>query len=126
MTYTHLTTDELVMIEAYYKEGIAVSYICHSLKRSRQTIYKVIAYLKAGHTAYDYKLGHKKTTRCNIKNTIYTHVVFYYIFLINSPIPFTISVTKAFPIKNIRILSDTSTTVPSESFFLAVQLSGKS
>lgn len=22
MTYTHLTTNELVMIEAYYKEGI--------------------------------------------------------------------------------------------------------
>ncbi|EPU43437.1 helix-turn-helix domain-containing protein [Streptococcus pluranimalium] len=51
MTYTHLTTNELVMIEAYYKEGIAVSHICQSLKRSRQTIHKVIAYLKAGHTA---------------------------------------------------------------------------
>nr|WP_253896481.1 helix-turn-helix domain-containing protein [Streptococcus gallolyticus] len=36
----------LVMIEAYYKEGIPISDICQSLKRSRQTIYKVIAYLK--------------------------------------------------------------------------------
>ena len=25
MTYTHLTTNELVMIETYYKEGIKVS-----------------------------------------------------------------------------------------------------
>ncbi|MDO5365935.1 MAG: HTH domain-containing protein [Streptococcus dysgalactiae] len=59
MTYTHLTTTELVMIEAYYKEGITVSNICQSLKRSRQTIYKVIAYLKAGHTAYDYYKDYK-------------------------------------------------------------------
>lgn len=54
MTYTHLTTTEPVMIEAYYKEGVTVrpvSDICQSLKRSRQTIYKVIAHLKAGHTA---------------------------------------------------------------------------
>ncbi len=54
MTYTHLTTTELVMIEAYYKEGVTVSDICQSLKRSRQTIYKGIAHLKDGHTAYDY------------------------------------------------------------------------
>ncbi|RCW16688.1 hypothetical protein CAC02_07065, partial [Streptococcus gallolyticus] len=36
------------MIEAYYKEGITISDICQSLRRSRQTIYKVIAYLKTG------------------------------------------------------------------------------
>lgn len=51
MTYTHFTTNELVMIEAYYQEGMAVSAICHSLKRLKRTIYKLIAYFKAGHTA---------------------------------------------------------------------------
>lgn len=51
MTYTHLTTNELVMIEAYYQEGMAVSAICHSVKRSKQTIYKLISYFKVGHTA---------------------------------------------------------------------------
>ncbi|HFI0541899.1 TPA: IS30 family transposase [Streptococcus suis] len=54
MTYTHLTTNELVMIEAYYQEGATVSAIVASLGRSKQTIYKVIHYLKAGHSAYEY------------------------------------------------------------------------
>ncbi|MFU2207001.1 IS30 family transposase, partial [Streptococcus pluranimalium] len=30
MTYTHLTTNELVMIEAYYQEGATVSAIVAS------------------------------------------------------------------------------------------------
>lgn len=47
------------MIEAYYQEEMTVSDICQSLKRSRQTIYKIIAYFKAGHTAYDYYGGYK-------------------------------------------------------------------
>lgn len=42
MTYTHLTTNELVMIEAYYQEGATVSAIVASLGRSKQTIYNVI------------------------------------------------------------------------------------
>ena len=54
MTYTHLTTDELVMIEASYQEGARVSTIVASLGRSKQTIYKVIHYLEAGHWAYEY------------------------------------------------------------------------
>ncbi|MEQ9764897.1 IS30 family transposase, partial [Streptococcus sp. ZJ151] len=45
MTYTHLTTNELVMIEAYYQEGRKVSAIIESLGRSKQTIYKVINFL---------------------------------------------------------------------------------
>ncbi|HEM6117418.1 TPA: IS30 family transposase [Streptococcus suis] len=70
MTTTHLTTNELVMIEAYDKEGIAVSHICQSLKRSRQTIHKVIAYLKAGHTAYDYYKDYKANKkRCGRRQT---------------------------------------------------------
>lgn len=51
--YTHLITNELVMIEAYYQENIKVSDIVTSLGRSKQTIYNVINYLKEGHSAYD-------------------------------------------------------------------------
>ena len=54
MTYTHLTTNEFVMIEAYYKEGIKVTDILKALGRSKQTIYNVINYLKEGDSAYDY------------------------------------------------------------------------
>ena len=42
MTYTHLTRDELVMIEAYYHQNIPVEKISSLLKRSRMTIYNVI------------------------------------------------------------------------------------
>ena len=38
MTYTHLTTNELVIIEAYYQENRKVSDIAKSLGRSKQTI----------------------------------------------------------------------------------------
>ena len=51
MTYTHLTTNELVMIEAYYQENTTVSDIVTSLGRSKQTIYNVINYMKEGHSA---------------------------------------------------------------------------
>ena len=51
MTYTHLTTNELLMIEAYYQENIKVSDIVTSLGRSKQTIYNVIIYMKEGHSA---------------------------------------------------------------------------
>ena len=54
MTYTHLTTNEFVMIEAYYKESIKVTDILKALGRSKQTIYTVIYYLKEGYSAYDY------------------------------------------------------------------------
>lgn len=59
MTYTHLTTNELVMIEAYYQEGRSVRDIMLSLKRSKQTIYNVIHFLKEGHSAYDYYQQYK-------------------------------------------------------------------
>ena len=48
MTYAHLTTNDLVMIEAYYQENIKVLDIVTSLGRSKQTIYNVINYLKRG------------------------------------------------------------------------------
>lgn len=54
MTYTHLTTNELAMIEAYYKEGIKVTDIMIALGRLKQTVYNVINFLKDGHSAYDY------------------------------------------------------------------------
>ena len=54
MTYTHLTTNELVMIEAHYQENIKVSDIANALERSKQTIYTVINYLKEGYSTYDY------------------------------------------------------------------------
>ncbi|AXJ12263.1 hypothetical protein Sp14A_03290 [Streptococcus pluranimalium] len=58
------------MIEAYYKEGITLSHIGQSLKRSRQTIYKAIAYLKAGQTAYDYYKDYKANKkRCGRRQT---------------------------------------------------------
>ncbi|MCC9872979.1 IS30 family transposase, partial [Streptococcus agalactiae] len=63
MSYTHLNTNELVMIESYYKEGLAVSHICQSLKSSRQTFHTVIAYLMAGHSAYDYYMDYKANTK---------------------------------------------------------------
>ncbi|ELB07424.1 hypothetical protein OII_04565, partial [Enterococcus faecium EnGen0029] len=41
MTYTHLTTDELVIIESYFKINQSVAKTAHCLNRSRQTIHKV-------------------------------------------------------------------------------------
>lgn len=54
MTYTHLTTDELVMIESYFHQNTPVTKIAKFLDRSRQPIYNVIHFLKQGHTALDY------------------------------------------------------------------------
>ena len=73
MTYTHLTTNELVMIEAYYKEGIKVTDIIKALGRSKQTIYNVINYLKEGHSAYDYYNRYKiNKKRCGRNKTSLT------------------------------------------------------
>ncbi len=67
MTYAHLTTNDLVMIEVYYQENIKVSDIVTSLGRSKQTIYNVINYLKEGRSAYDcynrYKINKKRCGR---------------------------------------------------------------
>lgn len=50
----------------------------------------------------------------------------YYNFLIKFSISLTISVTRAFSMKNMRILSEISTIDPSEIFLSLVQSSGKS
>ncbi|EOG37492.1 hypothetical protein SMS_01451 [Enterococcus faecium EnGen0184] len=39
MTYTHLTPNELVMIEAYFHQETPVAIVAKQLKRGRQTIY---------------------------------------------------------------------------------------
>ena len=63
MTYTHLTTDELVIIEAYYHQNIAVTTISARLKRSRMTVYNVIIFLKEGHTALEYYQEYKENKK---------------------------------------------------------------
>ena len=60
MTYTHLTPDELVMMESYAKINQSVAQTALILQRSRQTIYNVYCYLKNGHTAVDYYQNYKK------------------------------------------------------------------
>jgi len=60
MTYTHLTTDELVMIESYYHKNISVAKIAIYLNRTRTPIYTVINFLKEGHTALEYYQQYKE------------------------------------------------------------------
>lgn len=74
MTYSHLTTNELVMIEFYYQEVIKVSDIANSFGRSKQTIYHVINYLKKGRSTYSYYERYKvNKKRCDWnKNKTYT------------------------------------------------------
>lgn len=65
MTYTHLTTNELVMIEAYYYQNISVTKIAQQLKRAKMTIYNVVKFFKQGHTALEYYEQYKvNKTRC--------------------------------------------------------------
>ncbi|MEB5977283.1 IS30 family transposase [Enterococcus faecium] len=65
MTYTHLTSNELEMIEAYYNNHQSVAKTAVLLNRSRQTIHKVYQFFKTGHNALDYFNQYKKNkTRC--------------------------------------------------------------
>lgn len=71
MTYIHLTPDELVMIEAYAKAHQSVTKTAQMLKRSRQTIYTVYAYLKDGHTALEYYQNYKKNkAKCGRRSIV--------------------------------------------------------
>ena len=54
MTYTHLTPNELVMIEAYFYQETPVAIVAKQFKRGRQAIYNVYNYLKRGGTALEY------------------------------------------------------------------------
>ena len=70
MTYTHLTTNELVMIEAYFQEEVSVAKIAQALNRSRQTIYNVVHFLKQDFTAMDYYEQYKANKgRCGRRQT---------------------------------------------------------
>lgn len=71
MTYTHLTTDELVMIEAYFHQQTPVAIIAARLKRSRQPIYNVINFLKSGQTAIDYYTRYQQNKkRCGRRKLV--------------------------------------------------------
>ena len=64
MTYTHLTPNELVMIEAYFHQETPVAIVAKQLKRGRQAIYNVYNYLKRGGTALEYFEQYKENKRC--------------------------------------------------------------
>ena len=71
MTYTHITMDELVMIESYYHHSVPVAKIATYLNRTRTPIYNVINFFKAGHTAFDYYLRYKENKKqCGRQKTI--------------------------------------------------------
>jgi IS30 family transposase len=71
MTYTHITTDELVFIEGYFHHGTPVSQIAKRLGRARQTIHNVITHFKAGHTVIEYYQRYKENKkRCGRKRTV--------------------------------------------------------
>ncbi|BDP48914.1 IS30 family transposase [Enterococcus faecium] len=63
MTYTHLTPNELVMIEAYFHQETPVAIAAKQLKRGRQTIYNVYNFLKCGGTALEYFEQYKENKR---------------------------------------------------------------
>ena len=68
MTYTHLTPNELVIIEAYFHQETPVAFVAKKLKRGRQAIYNVYHFLKQGKTALEYLEQYKKNKkRCGRK-----------------------------------------------------------
>ncbi|APB30492.1 IS30 family transposase [Vagococcus teuberi] len=70
MTYIHLTTDELVLIESYYYQNKKGTYIAKQLKRAKQTIYTVYKAFDEGLAALNYykryKNNKKNCGRCPI------------------------------------------------------------
>ena len=63
MTYTHLTTDELVLIESYHKISKPVLQVAKILNRSRQTIYNVYTALNNGLSVFEYYKKYKQNKR---------------------------------------------------------------
>ena len=71
MTYTHLSTDELIIIEAYFHQNSSVTKISRQMGRARQTVHNVVTFLKDGHTALDYYKRYKQNKkRCGRKQTV--------------------------------------------------------
>ena len=54
MTYTHLSTDELVMIAAYFHQNIFGLSISKRIDLSYQIIHNMMSFLKQDHTALEY------------------------------------------------------------------------
>jgi IS30 family transposase len=68
MSYKHLTIEEVIKIEKYFKYGAKVADIANCLKRSLQPIYNVVNFIKSGGTAlsyYERYVENKK--RCSAK-----------------------------------------------------------
>lgn len=63
MTYTHITTEELVIIEAYFHQKVPVLKFATYVGHSRQTIHNVVAFLRKGHTALDYFKQYKENKK---------------------------------------------------------------
>ena len=63
MTYTHLTTDELVLIESYYHQDKKGTYVAKQLKRAKQTIYNVYKAFDEGLSALDYYKRYKNNKK---------------------------------------------------------------
>ena len=84
MTYTHLTSNELAMIEAYYNNHQSVAKTAVLLNRSRQTIHKVYQFFKTGHNALDYFNQYKKNkTRCGRRPIVLSdEQTEYFLFLV--------------------------------------------
>lgn len=71
MTYTHLNTDELVIIESYFHQSVSVSKISRLIGRARQTVHNVVTFLKTGHTALDYYSRYRANKkRCGRRATV--------------------------------------------------------
>lgn len=60
MTYTNITSNDFVMIEAYFNISAPVLKMAKVLERSRQTIYNVYHFLSKWKTALDYYKQYKK------------------------------------------------------------------
>ncbi|MGY3765228.1 IS30 family transposase, partial [Vagococcus vulneris] len=63
MIYTHLTTEELVLIESYYHQHQKVIVVAKHLKRSKQTIYNVYKAFDKGLSALDYYRNYKNNKK---------------------------------------------------------------
>jgi IS30 family transposase len=72
MTYTHLTINEITLIESYEKQKLSVKEIANRLSRSLQPIYNVVNFLRKGHNAKDYLQRYQS----NKKNCGRKHIVF--------------------------------------------------
>jgi IS30 family transposase len=68
MSYSHLTIDEVIMIEKYLEAGYKPYEIAPKIKRSAQPVYNVANFLKAGGSSLDYIQAYRENkSRCGRK-----------------------------------------------------------